>query len=161
MTRGQELMGMPVIELDSGKQVGVVEDLLLDVKNSKMKALLIKSGTWLEGCQELDIKHIHKLGPDTITIMGCPMPAGMKEEREAGVMSIKGLQGKRIIDTAGKEIGTLEDVVVNQASGDLAGWEVSDGIIQDIIEGRKHLPLEAVNAYGEDRVIIREGVGTG
>lgn len=161
MTRGRELLGLPVVELGSGRQVGVVEDLLLDLNQSILKGLLVKSGAWIEGCRELSCDCIHQMGPDAVTFNAETIDD--KETGDSGDMAlkIKDLKGQRVIDIQGKELGTLEDVEMDSASGKLINWEISDGIIQDLIEGRKYLPLGAVVTYGEDRIIVWEGVGTG
>ncbi|NPV90459.1 MAG: hypothetical protein HPY50_06780 [Firmicutes bacterium] len=157
MTLGRELIGLPVVEMRSGRQLGVIEDLLLDLEHSRLSSLQVRSGRWLEGCRELELSRVSQIGPDGVIVEDEPAWSGTATE---GLLNVKPQQGKRIIDTAGVEMGTLEDIEFDAETGELAGWEYSDGIIQDLIKGRRYLPLGLVSTYGEDRVIIGEGVGT-
>ena len=117
MTLGREIIGLPVVELNSGRQLGVVEDLLLDLNRSRLNSLQVRMGRWLEGCRELELEQVTQIGPDGVIIDEEP---AWSESAAEGLINVKPQQGKRIIDTAGAELGTLEDIEFDAESGSLS-----------------------------------------
>ncbi|MDH7479463.1 MAG: PRC-barrel domain-containing protein [Syntrophomonadaceae bacterium] len=159
MVKGRELLGRPVVELGSGRQVGVVEDLLLALNPARVRALKVKTGNLLETGRMLDFRAIHRIGPEAVTFLEERAEELTVEEEGNDSLRIREIKGQRAISEAGEELGTMEDAEIDPNSGQVICWELSGGLIQDLLDGRKTLFTGAVAAYGKDRVIIREGVG--
>jgi uncharacterized protein YrrD len=53
-------------------------------------------------------------------------------------------------------MGTLSDIFVNEETGVLTGYEVSDSVIEDLLEGRRSIPLPLSQKIGEETVIVSD-----
>src|SRR5690606_483497 len=60
-----------------------------------------------------------------------------------------GLCGRRIIGEDGREIGTIGDVVVTDEPKAVWGFEVSDGILMDLLDGRSVIEARGAQLYGD------------
>lgn len=62
--------------------------------------------------------------------------------------------GYQLVRGDGQELGQISDIILNPNDGTIEGYEVSKGIIEDIIEGRSILPYDASNSVSDDAVIV-------
>jgi uncharacterized protein YrrD len=152
MFKGRELIGLSVIDLKTGKEGGAIEDLILDLDHGKVTALSIKSSGWLTTNRLVPLANVQRVGSDTVLIED-----EIKETIEADGCGIKSLKGCSVLSYEGKDLGTVEDLILDIPEGRITGWEISDGLVQDLIEGRRVLPLDSVITCSSDRFIVREG----
>lgn len=156
MLKGRELIGLPVIDLNTGKEVGLVEDLVVDLEKRKVTGLLVKSGGWITAHRLLTLDKIYRIGNNSIIINNVEQSLNQGQIEERFETGIKSLRGLSILSSTGKELGTVEDLVCDITEGKISGWEISDGLVQDLVDGRKILPQEAVITYGSDWFIVQE-----
>lgn len=162
MLKGRELMGLPVINRLTGQEIGMAEDLYLKLKEKKVTGLSVRSGNWLTSCQVVPLENVYQVGTDAVLInpMEEDNPPQEKElpyPSEDNTCGVKELKGLPVISTGGNDLGTVEDVLLNLPEGKILGWELSDGLVQDLVDGRKFLPGGSVLLYGPDRFIVQEG----
>jgi uncharacterized protein YrrD len=70
-----------------------------------------------------------------------------------------GIRGLKIFTRSGEELGEVKDVLFDNRTGMVEGVEVSDGLYQDIVHGRKILPLFGKVEFSEDILFVdREAV---
>ncbi|MFW5787584.1 MAG: PRC-barrel domain-containing protein [Halanaerobiales bacterium] len=62
--------------------------------------------------------------------------------------------GNSVINTSGKELGVISDLLIDEKLGKIVGYELSGGVIQDLWEGRNFLTVEENLYYGQDVVIV-------
>lgn len=166
MTRGKDLVGLPVVDLGSGQEVGRVEDIVLDLEAGKVTGLVLKPAGWLPSWQWIDFSWVHEVGPHAVVFKlleerGCEEKRGEgekeKEMRSEKITRVKELRGQRVMAPEGREIGVVEDIELDTASGVIRGWEVSRSLFTDLLGERIFLPATEVALYGVDRIITREG----
>jgi uncharacterized protein YrrD len=65
------------------------------------------------------------------------------------------MKGTPIITVEGHQLGMVEDVYLQQDLGkQIVGFELSEGFLSDIRDGRKWLPLPKEAISGEDAIIV-------
>ena len=52
--------------------------------------------------------------------------------------------GLRVLTRDGRDLGTVHDVCFDPADGCVQGYLISGGVVADVAEGRRFLPLERV-----------------
>jgi uncharacterized protein YrrD len=95
---------------------------------------------------------VQKMGSDAVLI-----DEEAKAEFSDDGCGIKSLKGCSVISSEGKDLGTVEDLIMEVQDGRVLGWEISDGLVQDLVEGRRVLPVGSVITCGLDRFIVQEG----
>ncbi|MFW6238438.1 MAG: PRC-barrel domain-containing protein [Bacillota bacterium] len=154
MRRGEELIGLPVITLNSGKIIGEVKDVIYIPVSRRLKGLLILR----EGYKFfLSTHNIHEIGRDVVTVESSDC---LQESREMPGLGIKSedntLAGERVITDSGRELGMIADLVINEEDMEIAGFELSAGLVRDLLDGREMLSFNSDIRYGRDRLILKE-----
>lgn len=158
MKKGMEIKGLPVIELKTGEKVGNCKSIIFNVNKKKILGITFKLKENIQSSKIVLLKDIESFGENAITIK-CKksvlaadnfhnMPEIIKEQNKI-IDSI-------LITDKGKEIGTISDIIFDESDGKIYGFEISDGLIKDIIEGRGFLPFSVNFKIGTNALIIDE-----
>ena len=66
------------------------------------------------------------------------------------------LKGRSVLLTSGYELGVIENVYFMEEMGTIIGYELSDGWIDDLMEGRKVLKASEPLVWGQDVLIAKK-----
>lgn len=169
LRRGRDVIGMTVVETGSNRALGSVVDLLI-APDGRVGALVVSSAKGI----------FRKAFPVPITAFDsleggqAHIPkARLVEWKDAEIegMTIRGertgLVGMALVTDEGKDLGTIADVILDgagvakggdcEAPADAAaitiwGFEVSDGIVKDLLDGRP--VVEAAGAFLKDGAVV-------
>lgn len=153
MRKGREIVGLPVISLATGKEVGVVQDLLLSPRTHKVTYLVVGEAGFLRRTCFISFQNVVNVGDNAVTISSESL---LEKDRETGgSASTSQLSGSEVLTVDGKNLGTLEDVVVSIPEGKLLGYEISAGLVEDVISGRGVLSPGDILTWGKEAIIVR------
>ncbi|MGI5851687.1 MAG: PRC-barrel domain-containing protein [Caldicoprobacterales bacterium] len=62
--------------------------------------------------------------------------------------------GKTVMMADGQELGTISDVIFNPENGEIMGYEISKGIIDDLLTGRNILSGHFSPYSGNDVIVV-------
>lgn len=154
MRRTRLWIGSPVIEISSGERLGVVTDVLFNEGNTVCSLVLDRDGL-LSGKGKVDFSNVHSVGEDAVTIESGDLIAPANEAEPGCLLSgDDAFVGKELFTEEGNVLGVVADVYIEEDSDNIVGYEVSDGLIADLVAGRKWLPFEQTVQIG-DRIIVR------
>lgn len=156
MYKGQEIIDLPVINLETGKEIGNVKDVVFDPNQEAITGLIINGGSWLQGNRMVCYEKLHGIGEDAVTIEDDSALAEPDEIKECLNGADGNVIGAKVVTNDGKELGNIEDIVLNSNSGEIDSYEITDGVVQDILEGRGILNVSDDLKYGEDVVIVSD-----
>ena len=149
------LNGLSVISLQSGKEIGKVIDLLF--YETSVKGLLIDKNGWLNNHLVVPLKNIYSIGQDALIIENVKVLSSY-DKRKYPFYSLhngaKKIDGKTLMSTEGEKLGLVEDVYFNEKMGNIVGYEVTDGFIADLKEGKHVLKTTAPLTVGEEVLVI-------
>lgn len=156
MKRARDVIGLPVISVQSGKQIGTAKDILLG-EDWKIKAVLLETKHWFTSPSCILWQDLVAIGDDAITIE--------QEEAVTRLDALQGctslvngdrkLKGLPVLTANGQQLGIVDDVYFDQNLGiKVIGYELTEGFISDLKEGRKWLPLPESVTVGEDAIIV-------
>ncbi len=151
MLRRSDVLGLGVVELASGKRIGVIDDVVIDRTAGRLEGLLVKTAGGVSYVRHGDIQ---AFGQDAVTL-------GDKVLRDAGdqterARSLATVLGKPVLSDDGIDMGTIDDICFDEETGAVMGYQVSGGLIQDLVEGKELLPFDSKLTYGEDAVIVHD-----
>jgi len=150
-----EVVGLPVICSDNGKKAGNVEDIIFCPEERKVKAFVLEQKGYELIKKVILMKDVISLGSDAVLIKDASCIRTLKRLEKSGELEGKGeIKGLRIISKAGNDLGIVKDILFDSSSGIVEGVEVSDGLIQDIMEGRKIIPLFGKVEFGEENILV-------
>ncbi|WP_168121668.1 PRC-barrel domain-containing protein [Paenibacillus sp. HB172176] len=160
MIKLQQLIGMPVIVIHSGKLVGIVKDAWFD-EHWQLKGLILEFARLFAARVKVVLwEHVLTCGEDAViisdeTAVQSAKPNEVQRAFHSGVVKLRDLP---VITTGGMQLGTLSDVYFYPFKGtQIIGYELTDGFVSDLREGRKWLkapsdPDEVL--LGEDAIIV-------
>ncbi|MBD0381750.1 PRC-barrel domain-containing protein [Paenibacillus sedimenti] len=157
MRKAHDLIGLPVLTVESGKQIGQVKDLLLD-PTWNIRGIVLETKHWFSSLRYIPWEDLIAAGEDAITI---PNDSVIQELEQADGHQYALLEGSRkikglpIVTVGGQQLGMVEDVYLNLEWGtQIVGYELSEGFISDLKEGRRWLPMPESATKGEDAIIV-------
>jgi uncharacterized protein YrrD len=156
LRKARDLIGLPVLTVDSGKLLGHVKDLLI-TQDWQIKGIVLETKNWYTSSRYIEGTDIIACGEDAITIPNENAIRTLDDADEltsfmSGSQKVRGLP---VITIGGQQLGILEDVYLKSDWGkQIVGYEISEGFITDVKNGRKWLPIPEQAVKGEDAIIV-------
>lgn len=153
LRRGKEIIGLPVIDLSSGQRVAEVKDLVCDQSEQRITALIVGRGNLWRKAKIITWESIYSVGTDAVTIASSNViapAAKLAGNQHTGNRYL----GKQVLTTSGQYLGRVDDIAVNQISGQIVGCVLTDGIVGDFISGRAIIPLVESAVMSADNMIV-------
>ena len=150
------LVGLPVVELTEGQQIGEVRDVLF-AATGVFHSLLLERGGLLSAVKVLPKGNINVIGQDAITTQTRDGVVELREELQALSTLIEGhmhFVGKDVLTADGQLLGTVEDVYLDEDLNTIVGYEISEGLLVDLREGRKVMRAHPEIMIGQDTVLV-------
>ncbi|KPU44957.1 PRC-barrel domain protein [Oxobacter pfennigii] len=154
MKKSKQLTGLNVIVKKGGKIIGKISKTLYNPGEEKIQGFSISCGKWVSNEKILLINDIVNIGKDTVIIneetnLKNPQKSN-KDEDEA----LKKLMGLPVITSEGEELGFVEDIILDEKNFSVEGYVLTDGIVEDILRGKRILPFNEEIFFGKDVIII-------
>lgn len=153
----QDMIGLAVFGVDEGKQLGKIIDIFLD-SNWRI------SGIELEG-KALFSNHVKVVAWEDIVAYGedalmiaeeaVIRKAPADEFPHTFLLGRNKLKDLQVVTTTGAILGRISDVYFDQKLGNtIIALEISDGLVTDLLEGRRWLPYSGEMSIGADAVLV-------
>ena len=161
MYKLQRMIGLPVIDESTAGGVGKVLDFWFD-EHWALCGLLLKARRWWfkSYYEAVDWESVTACGPDAIVI---PSKDAVRRltAAEIGRTFHTGpfrLRDMPLLTVDGRQLGRVSDVYFQENKGTpIVGFELTDGFVSDLIEGRKWLktPTDPDDVkFGEDAILV-------
>ncbi|MBD2870399.1 PRC-barrel domain-containing protein [Paenibacillus arenilitoris] len=160
MIKLQQLIGLPVIVIHSGRMVGTVKDAWFD-EHWQLKGIILEYAKWFAlSVKTVKWSDVLSCGEDTVIISSETAIVRMKPKQilrsfYTGLVKLRDLP---VVTVLGEQLGRVSDVYFYPNQGtQIVGYELTDGFVSDLMEGRKWLRApsdpDAV-LLGEDAIIV-------
>jgi uncharacterized protein YrrD len=138
LLKGQQIIGQKVMTLKDGREIGRVEDLIVDDSEGYLKGIVLENRSILRNAKIIPWNHLVQVGRDALIISG--QEDVLDEANDLNSLLWRKNTGKNVISITGTEIGTIKDLVFDKNTGKILGFELSGGIWADLNQGRKMIP---------------------
>lgn len=146
----QALIGLPIITTADGEELGHVIDGLMD--GNTVVGLLVKPHRLLAHHLFLPVEQIAQSGSSAVMVKNSTVLQAYSDRHKQLYpicTSRKKLKGKPVLSDEGELLGLAEDVYFEMELGTIIGYEVTDGWLADLKEGRQVIK-------GHDLIIKKE-----
>ncbi len=147
--RASEIMGLPVVTLNRGTRIYDVEDMILDPERRQVLALVVQEKSWFHSARALPFGRIHAIGPDAVII-----PDGraiIDVDRDPVLRRLDNdqiVKGLRVLTEDGRRLGQVNDMLIDDKTGEIKGFYVSIGRVLNVTQGLRWLPADRVISMG-------------
>ena len=158
MARYEFMKGLPVITMAEGKQVGKVDDLIIDPERKAVSWLRLHSGGMLGGERLwVSTEAVHGVGENAVTINAeadARAPADAPEAL-ALVKAKRGIIGNKVITENGEHLGVVRDYEFDPDTFALTSLSVPPGM--NVVGEILMIPGNKVLTIGEDTIVVAAG----
>ena len=158
MRRSKQFVGMPVVSLEEGQQVGSIKGLVVNAALKNVAALIIEQKGWFKEQKFIPFSKIYNIGEDVATIdrviraeKGISLPEILRLIKEEITII-----GSRLVTDTGTVLGTVEEYYVDLQTGDIVGLEFSGGTVSNLFKGSAFLDIDHVRTLGASVVICND-----
>jgi sporulation protein YlmC with PRC-barrel domain len=150
--RTSKLKGLPVLGIDDGVRVGVVDDLLIDTRERRVAALVLRTQTVN---QWIPFDRLQRVGDDAVMVASAQVVQQASEQSPLGALpSLRALLGLEVLDAAGKRWGRLEELDIDPADGRITELAVRRSGVLGLGGGTERVPATALRSLGPDVVVV-------
>lgn len=156
MKRSEELLGLSVISIEDGKEIGRVSDFVINSAKGMVEFLIIDNGYRYMGIKILPFKMVEGVGEYAVTILSSTSITDLSDEPEVNGLLEKNVRvkGTKVLTRKGKLIGSVSEFLIDDGGeGKISGCEVAptnntgqSGII----------PADQIVTFGKDVVVVHE-----
>lgn len=153
MKKSVDILGLPIISIADGCEIGVVKKLILDRIKGSVSAVIIDDGQWYHEANVLPFEDLIGISNEVITIgntnkvLKLAYAPDMKQLLDDDVAVI----GAKAVTNKGRFLGTITEIFIDD-SGKITKCEVEDS------NGSKDdIPAVKVLTFGREVVMIADG----
>ncbi|MDR3602764.1 MAG: PRC-barrel domain-containing protein [Desulfosporosinus sp.] len=148
----KEIIGLRIIRISDGTQVGVVKDLVLNPQEKTLDFMIVDQPTDYLGAKVIAFKDILGLGEFAITIPHSGVIQDVAQNTEAQNLLKQDIHvlGTKVLTKKGQLIGEVKEILIDEETGQIAACLFeSDGQMREI-------GAEQVITLGKELLIIEE-----
>ncbi len=150
LIKASEIIDKNVVYSVTGKKIGKINNIIICLQKKIIIGLICEVPEFLRKeklfIEISDIKHVKY---QNIVIKN-----KIKKTEKIIGDKFTSQKGKRIISEEGKDLGILEDIIFEMSDGKIKVFEISRGLLSDLIYRRKKLPVEKFKVFGKDFIIF-------
>jgi len=143
MLKGRDLIGMPVVVRNTGVEIERVEGLVLDLAETHVSALLVDSDDWSRQARILSLEDVQSFGEKEIEVGSASVIHAVDQIPDIARMlhSEPTISGAHLVTNDGTDVGTVNDLLFDEATGGIDSFEVLSNGLSDLYFKHEPLPL--------------------
>ncbi len=135
MKKSVEILGLPIISITEGRELGMSKTLLIDAANGKVAALTIEDEDWYRGVKLLPYDSVIAIGHDAVTITNSENILTLENAGDFQAMMDANVRiiGTKAITKSGTIQGVVDEIYIGE-DGKIEKCDIStpDGVIAEI-----------------------------
>ncbi|MBN1934395.1 MAG: PRC-barrel domain-containing protein [Anaerolineae bacterium] len=154
MIKTLDLIGMPIITMNLGENIGKVKDVLIDPTKLELAALVLPSKAFSKDTMVVPCTVIHVFGRDVILVKS--NEAMVRDNTLHGVASLLStskLKGRPIATEKGVKVGILNDIIIDGV-GQIVGYDLARVFVKGPVAQSKRVPTRITRSIGPDMIIV-------
>lgn len=152
MKKSVEIIGLPIIDISEGNEMGTVARIVINPTEGSVAALVIDDGKWYRGAKLLPFAAIAGLGESAITIISdsAILPIEDVPALEQLLCTDVAIIGTKVLTKAGRIQGTVKEIIID-ITGKIIACEIEE-LNGDI----SNIPVDRILTFGKKVLIITD-----
>lgn len=156
--RFSDLKGRKVVSVNNAETEGQVEDAFLDLNAQTVAGLKVNMSGLFSGHTDLPWDAIQSIGQSAVTIED---PSALEQPNEAhgldNLPTATEIDGDKVLDNSGNHVGTVGDLEFDAASGQIIGYILSEGLLNQLQGQTRMVPASSVTSVGQKMIVVSTG----
>jgi len=149
-----EVVGLPVICMETGKKAGIISDVIFCPEDKSIRAFFIETKGIRNNKKIILKEDILNIGKDALIIRSLSCIKPLKKAGKNAELTNNRINGLKVYTKEGNDLGVVKDILFDANTLKIEGVEVSDGLFQDIIQGRKIVPLFGKVEFSNEFMLV-------
>ena len=159
MQKLRDLLGLPVLITETGTQIGEVKEAILDLEQAALRGIVLTGANWFMTNQGVVFTDVYRIGRDALMLRATYAIQELTPAKLPGTLCyLSNVLDKQLYTDTGLHLGILADALYDCITGEIKAYEVSDGLIADLLYGRKIMPMPQTQVVEQDRLIIPDSM---
>ncbi|WP_352418534.1 PRC-barrel domain-containing protein [Proteiniborus sp.] len=155
MRKVSELIGIPVVCKKSGARIASVKEAIFSKKKYRIMGFVVSEGSIFREAKIIQLNNIVFIGKDALIVKNENVIETCSTLPELNqLLNEKKIVEEEVLTEEGESLGHIKDILIDEEKGKIIGFILTDGLIQDIKEGRNVLPYTTGIVFGENSVIV-------
>jgi uncharacterized protein YrrD len=150
MKRSSEIIGLSIISIAEGKELGTAKDLVIDATTGEVAAVVVEDGKWYLGAKILPFKLIQGIGEYALTVENSNVVVALSAGNDMEKMleiDVR-VKGTKVLTMGGKMQGQVTEILLDEQSGKILACEIR------LVNGELAvIPAEQVITFGKDVLV--------
>ena len=150
MKKSVEIIGLPVISITEGRELGMSKSLLIDAPNGSVAAITIEDEDWYRGVKLLPYSSVIAIGEDAVTITNSENILTLEDAGDYEAMMDTNIKiiGTKAITKSGTIQGKVVEIYIGD-NGKIEKCEIEgrDGSLSEIV-------AEQISIFGKQVTVI-------
>ena len=150
MKKSVEIIGLPVISITEGRELGMSKSLLMDAPNGSVAAITIEDEDWYRGVKLLPYSSVIAIGEDAVTITNSENILTLEDAGDYEAMMDANIKiiGTKAITKSGTIQGKVVEIYIGD-NGKIEKCEIEgrDGSLSEIVS-------EQISIFGKQVTVI-------
>ena len=125
MVKASEVLGRQITVREGGQDVGKIKDVVVDQTGREVIGIVLSDGMF-SGSRVASWKAVQAFGPNSVIVdvAASVVKSSARPEIKAVLDKKTRIKGLKLLTTGGKELGKITDVLFDETTGDLLGYEL-------------------------------------
>lgn len=155
------IIGLPVFSLDNGVRIANVKDILFCSRTKTVLGLIVEEKGLVNKPKYIPLDEIQEISKTSVRVNGIDSVRQISPKET--IYNILTSPNRCGINTQvylknGKRIGKISDIVFNFEIGVVDSYIISDGIIDDLLTGRRLIIENGTTHLGKKLLISKESL---
>ena len=150
MKKSVEIIGLPVISITEGRELGMSKSLLIDAPNGSVAAITIEDEDWYRGVKLLPYSSVIAIGEDAVTITNSENILTLEDAGDYEAMMDANIKiiGTKAITKSGTIQGKVVEIYIGD-NGKIEKCEIEgrDGSLSEIVS-------DQISIFGKQVTVI-------
>lgn len=158
MKKTQEILGLPIISISDGNEVGRVKSIIVNAEKGAIDYVVVDSGIQILSARVIPTENILGIGEYALTIEDEGVISDISKIPAAVDLLRRDVQvkGTKVLTKKGRLIGEIGDIYVDEdASCKIKALEFIADITQKKI---RLIPSDSVITFGKNLIVVQEDV---
>jgi uncharacterized protein YrrD len=159
MFRVSDLLDIPIIPLiEATSSKYTVKSILIDGFGSKISAIICKEGTIKKNLRVIGYNKIISIDTNGIIISDTSNIEKKTLKDVSNFIQLDAIINSTVKGIDGELYGMITDIYINLLNGRIIGYELSEGYLDDIVNGRRIITIPEVlnNIMVKKEIILHE-----
>lgn len=150
-----EILGLPVISITEGRELGMSKTLLIDAKNGQVAAITIEDEDWYRGVKLLPYSSVIAIGHDAVTITNSENILTLEDASDYEAMLDANIRiiGTKAITKSGTINGKVNEIYIGE------GGKVEKVQIVDPNGVESEIMSDQISIFGKQVTVIDPPLG--